>query len=111
MSGRFFISHIFFLTAFVGLLSAVVVVLVRQHRQWQPMLLASLPLVFIFIIAYLGKHAPAAHQVANIFYNAILIYNAYYFWSSAQRLTYYFYMIAIISTGLDYAMHFVIKSV
>ena len=106
----FFVSHIFFLFAFLGLLCAVVVVVKRQRYYWKPMFLAFLPLLLIFITAYLGKNAPTAHQAFNIFYDGLLIYNAYYFWSSLQRLTSFFYIFVIISTGLDFAMHFVIRT-
>ena len=109
-SNLFFVSHVFFLFAFFGLLCAIAVVVKQQRRQWRPMLLALLPLMLIFITAYLGKHAPTAHQVFNIFYDGLLIYNAYYFWSTFQYLTSYLYIFVIISTALDFAMHFVIRT-
>ena len=109
MTDRFFIAHIFFFVALVFLLCAAVVVLKRQRTSWKPMLLAVLPLGLIFMTAYLGKHSPVFHQVLNIFYDGLLIYNAYYFWNIGQVLTFWFYVFAIIATALDFAMHFVIR--
>lgn len=108
-SERFFIAHIFFFVALVFLLCAAAVVLKRQRTSWKPMLLAVLPLGLIFMTAYLGKHSPVSHQVLNIFYDGLLIYNAYYFWNIGQVLTFRFYVFAIVATALDFAMHFVIR--
>ncbi len=108
---QIFIAHIFFLTALVFLLGAAVVVISRQRREWKPMLLAFLPLGLIFLTAYLGKHWPSAHQVVNIFYDGLLIYNAYFFWKVVQPLTFWLYILAIVSTAMDFAMHFVIRAV
>ncbi len=109
MGDRFFIAHIFFLVALVFLLCAMVTVAVRQGREPKPMVLALLPLGLIFLTAYLGKNAPQWHQVNNIVYDGLLIYNAYYFFKSGQRLTFWFYLLAIAGTALDFAMHFVIR--
>jgi len=106
---QFFIAHVFFLTALVFLLCAAVVVITRQRREWKPMLLALLPLSLIFLTAYLGKHWADAHQVVNIFYDGLMIYNTYYFWKVGQQLTFWFYILAVVSTALDFAMHFVIR--
>jgi hypothetical protein len=106
---QFLIAHIFFLTALVFLLCAAVVVIIRQRRERKSMVLAFLPLALIFLTAYLGKHWASAHQVVNIFYDGLLIYNTYYFWKAEQRLTFWFYILAVVSTALDFAMHFVIR--
>ena len=106
---QFLIAHIFFFVALVFLLCAATVVIIRQRREWKPMLLAVLPLGLIFITAYLGKHSPVSHQVMNVFYDGLLIYNAYHFWNNGQLLTFWFYILAIIATALDFAMHFVIR--
>jgi uncharacterized membrane protein YozB (DUF420 family) len=111
MTERFFLAHIFFLVAFVGLLGALIVVLKRQRREWKPMILSILPLALIFVTAYLGKNLPVSHQVVNVFYDGLLIYNAYYFWQVAQLLAFWFYIFAIVATVLDFAMHFVIRMV
>lgn len=108
-SERFFLAHIFFFVALVGLLCAAVVVMVRQRHEKKPMMLVMLPLFLIFVTAYLGKHSPVSHQVMNLFYDGLLIYNAYTFWKAGQLLTLWLYGFAIIATGLDFAMHFVIR--
>lgn len=108
---QFLIAHIFFLTALVFLLCAAGVVATRQWRDWKPLVLALLPLALIFLTAYLGKHWASARQVVNIFYDGLLIYNIYYFWKAEQRLTFWFYILAVVSTALDFAMHFVIRTV
>ena len=110
MQAKFLISHLFFLTALLGLLGAAIVVVIRQRREWRPMVLAFLPLPLIFVTAYLGKNAPALHQVFNIFYDGLLLLNTWYFWKCAQRLTFWFYLIVVVSTALDFAMHFVIRA-
>ena len=110
MTNLFLVSHIFFLLAFIALLGALIIVIKLQHRQWLPMVLACLPVVMIFVTAYLGKHASAAHQVMNFFYDGLLIFNAFYFFRSGQRMTFILYILAIISTALDFAMHFVIRT-
>jgi uncharacterized membrane protein YozB (DUF420 family) len=109
MTNRFFVAHVFFLVAFAALVGAAAVVIQRQRRQWRPMLLAFLPLILIFVTAYLGKNSPASHQAVNIVYDGLLIYNAYYFFKAGQRLTFGFYVAAILATALDFAMHFVIR--
>ena len=110
MSERFFIAHIFFLVAFVALIGAFTVVLKNQRKQWKPLLLAFLPLALIFVTAQLGKNAPEFHRIFNIFYNGLLIYNAYFFWKTAQPITFGFYLAAILATALDFAMHFVFRA-
>jgi len=111
MEYRFFVSHIFFLVAFLGLLCALITVVRRRNQHLKGLILVSLPVCLIFLTAYLGKHLPEAHRVLNIFYDALLIYNGYYFWSIGQRWAFIFYLIAIISTALDFAMHFVIRPI
>ncbi len=106
---QFLIAHIFFLTALVFLLCAAVVVIMRQRREGKPVVLAFLPLALIFLTAYLGKHWASAHQGVNIFYDGLLIYNTYYFWKAEQYLIFWFYILAVVSTALDFAMHFVIR--
>jgi uncharacterized membrane protein len=106
---QFFVAHVFFLTALIFLVCAAVVVLIRQRKEGKPMVLAFLPLGLIFLTAYLGKHIPTAHQVVNIFYDGLLLYNTYYFWKAQQRLTFWFYILAVVSTVLDFAMHFAIR--
>ena len=98
------------MTAFLGLLAAAVVVLIRHRREWKPMALVFVPLVLIFVTAYLGKHAPTAHQVMNIIYDGLLFYNTYYFWKTPPRLIFGLYVFVLLSTALDFAMHFVIRS-
>ena len=104
------ISHLFFLTAFFGLLAAALLVLIRHRREWRPMVLVLLPLALIFVTAYLGKNAPAAHQVMNLFYDGLLLYNTYYFWGVPPRLIFWLYVFVLVSTVLDFAMHFVIRA-
>ena len=106
---RFFIAHIFFFVALIGLLCAAAVVFKRKRREWEPMVLSLLPLGLIFVTAYLGKNSPVSHQVVNIFYDGLLIYNAYYFWKANEKLIYASYIFAIAATALDFAMHFVIR--
>jgi uncharacterized membrane protein YozB (DUF420 family) len=106
---RFFIAHIFFLVAFLALLGAAVLVLKRHWREWKPLTLAVLPLAMIFLTAYLGKNAPSAHQAVNVVYDALQIYNAYYFRKRGETTIFRFYIAAIVGTALDFAMHFVIR--
>lgn len=108
MDDRFFISHVFFLTAFLGLVLAAAVVLFRLRKNYKALVLAFAPIVLIFVTAYLGKHLPWAHQVVNVFYDALLLYNAYFFWRAAQWAVFWLYAFVVVSTVLDFAMHFVI---
>ena len=110
MSERFFIAHIFFLVAFVALIGAFTVVLRNQRKQWKPMLLALLPIALIFVTAQLGKYAPEYHRALNIFYDSLLVYNTYFFWKTAQPITFGFYLAALLATALDFAMHFVFRA-
>lgn len=110
MDNRFLVAHLFFLAALIALIGAAAVVVRRQRREWKPMVLAFLPLGLIFLTAQVGKHFPDAHRLINIFYDGLLIYNAYYFWKAGQRLTFGYYLAAILATALDFAMHFVIRT-
>lgn len=110
MSRLFFISHLFFLVAFLALLAALVVAAWKRYRHPVELLLVSLPVGMIFLTAWLGKHYPAAHQVFNVFYDGLLIYNGYYFRKVRQKRLFYIYVVAILATALDFAMHFVIQA-
>ena len=105
---RFFIAHLFFFVVFVALIWALVVVFLH-HRRPGPLLLAAVPLVLIFLTAYLAPRLPAAHRAVNILYDGLLIYNTYYFWMFHPRSLRWLSLAAVIGTALDFAMHFVIK--
>ena len=105
----FFIAHIFFLVVFVALIWALVVV-IKKRREPKALILSILPIALIFITTYFATRIPAAHQVINIFYNALLIFNAVYFWKTGPRPTGALYLAAVIGTALDFAMHFVIRT-
>jgi hypothetical protein len=104
----FFLAHIFFLIVFVALVWALVVVLVKR-RQPLPLALAILPLVLIFTTAFLAARFPVAHQTINIGYDALLVFNAVYFWKTGPRPTGLLYLVCVLGTALDFAMHFVIR--
>ncbi|HEY5594585.1 MAG TPA: hypothetical protein VIL61_05430 [Nitrospiria bacterium] len=104
----FFIAHIFFLVVFVALIWALVVV-IRKRREPKALLLSILPLALIFITTYFATRLPAAHQVINLFYDGLLIFNAFYFWKTGPRPTGALYLASVIGTALDFAMHFVIR--
>lgn len=93
---------------FVVLVWAVVVVLLH-HRRPTPLLLAIVPLILIFVTAYLAPRLPAAHRAVNIVYDGLLVWNAVYFWQSNPRALRWLYLVAVIGTALDFAMHFVIQ--
>ncbi len=105
---QFFLAHLFFLVVFVVLVWALVVV-VRRRRAPKPLLLAVVPLILIFTTAFLAPKHPAAHQVVNFVYDGLLIYNAYFFWKSGPAPLGRLYLVAVVGTALDFAMHFVIK--
>jgi hypothetical protein len=104
----FFIAHLFFLVVFVALVWALVVV-IKKRREPKALVLSILPLALIFITTYFATRVPIAHQVINVFYNALLIFNAFYFWKTGPRPTGGLYLAAVIGTALDFAMHFVIN--
>ncbi len=104
----FFLAHIFFLVVFVALVAALVIVLVKR-RQPLPLTLALLPLILIFTTAFLARPFPMAHQVINIFYDALLVFNTVYFWRTGPRYAGPLYLVCVLGTALDFAMHFVIK--
>lgn len=106
--GRFFLAHLFFLVVFVALVWALVVVLLRC-RQRTALLLAVIPLVLIFTTAFLASKHPLAHQVVNFVYDGLLIYNAYFFWKRGPFPLGWLYLVAVVGTALDFAMHFVIR--
>ena len=97
----FFLAHIFFLIVFVALVWALVVVLVKRRQP--------LPLVLIFTTAFLAARFPVAHQTINIGYDALLVFNAVYFWKTGPRPTGLLYLVCVLGTALDFAMHFVIR--
>lgn len=104
----FFIAHIFFLVVFVVLIWALVVVILKR-REPKALLLSILPLALIFATTYFATRIPDAHQVINVFYDGLLIFNAVYFWKTGPRPTGALYIAAVIGTLLDFSMHFVIR--
>lgn len=104
----FFLAHIFFLVVFVALIGALVVV-IRRRREPKAIFLSVLPLVLIFTTTYFATRVPAAHQVINLFYDALLVFNAVYFSKTGPRPTGALYLTSVIGTVLDFAMHFVIR--
>ncbi len=104
----FFIAHIFFLVVLVALIWALVVV-IKKRREPKALLLSIFPLALIFITTYFATRLPAAHQATNLIYDALLIFNAYFFWKTGPRPTGALYLAAMIGTLLDFSMHFVIR--
>ena len=104
----FFIAHVFFLVVFVALVWALGVAILRR-REPGALALAVLPIVLIFTTTYFATRLPAAHQAINLFYDALLIFNAVYFRKTGPRLLGWLYVAAVIGTALDFAMHFVIR--
>lgn len=104
----FFRAHIFFLVVFVALVAALVIVLVKR-RQPLPLILVILPLILIFTTAFLARPFPMAHQIINIVYDALLVGNTIYFWRTGPRFVGLLYLVCVLGTALDFAMHFVIK--
>lgn len=105
----FFLAHIFFLVVFAALVWALVVV-IRRRREPAALGLAVLPIILIFTTTYFATRVPAAHQAINLFYDALLIFNAVYFWKTGPRPTGALYLASVIGTALDFAMHFVIRA-
>ncbi|HUK56755.1 MAG TPA: hypothetical protein VLY20_08880 [Nitrospiria bacterium] len=103
----FFLAHVFFLVVFVALIWALAVV-IRKRPEPKALALSVLPLVLIFATTYFATRIPAAHQVINVFYNALLIFNAVYFWKTGPSPTGSLYIASVIGTLLDFAMHFVV---
>lgn len=108
---RFLIAHIFFFTAFMGLLGAAILVVKNHRHDWKSMVLVFLPMGLIFLTAYLGKTAPWAHQIVNLGYDILLIFNTAYFWKRREKTIFWLYVFAVFSTILDFAMHSVIRGV
>jgi len=106
--GVFFLAHIFFLVVFVALVAALAIVLAKRRKRL-PLTLAILPLVLIFTTAFLARPFPVAHQSINIFYDALLVFNTIYFWRTGPRYAGPLYLVCVLGTALDFAMHFVIK--
>jgi predicted neutral ceramidase superfamily lipid hydrolase len=110
--GRFFLAHLFFLVVFIALVWALVVVLLRHRKGMGDrtvILLAVIPLVLIFTTAFLAPKHPMGHQAVNVVYDGLLIYNAWFFWTRGPSPLGWLYLVAVIGTALDFAMHFVIK--
>jgi hypothetical protein len=110
--GRFFLAHLFFLVVFIALVWALVVILIndRQKRGHRAtILLAVMPLVLIFTTAFLAPKHPMGHQAVNVVYDGLLIYNAWFFWKRGPSPLGWLYLVAVIGTALDFAMHFVIR--
>jgi len=103
----FFLAHIFFLVVFVALIWALVVV-IRKRREPRALALSIAPIALIFITTYFATRVPIAHQVINIFYNVLLIFNAVYFWKNGPSPTGPLYLTSVIGTLLDFAMHFIV---
>ena len=104
----FFLAHIFFLVVFMALVAALVVVLITRRKSL-PLFLVILPLGLIFVTVMLARPYPLAHQIVNIGYDALLIFNTVYFWRNGPRFVGPLFLVCVIGTGLDFAMHFVIK--
>lgn len=104
----FFIAHLFFLVVFVALIWALIVV-IKKRREPKALILSMLPLALIFITTYFATRIPAAHQAINLFYDALLIFNAVYFSKTGPRPAGALYIAAVIGTLLDFSMHFVIR--
>lgn len=104
----FFLAHIFFLVVFIALVWALVIVLVKRRRPL-PLALAILPLALIFTTAFLAQPFPLAHQIINVGYDALLVFDAVYFWKTGPWPTGLLYLVSVIGTALDFAMHFVIR--
>lgn len=110
--GRFFLAHLFFLVVFIALVWALVVVLLHYRKrrgERTAILLAVIPLVLIFTTAFLAPKHPMGHQAVNVLYDGLLIYNAYFFWKWGPSPLGWLYLVAVIGTALDFAMHFVIR--
>jgi len=110
--GRFFLAHLFFLVVFIALVWALVVILLRYRKvrgERAAILLAVIPLVLIFTTAFLAPKHPIGHQAVNVIYDGLLIYNAYFFWTRGPYPLGWIYLVAVIGTALDFAMHFVIR--
>jgi hypothetical protein len=104
----FFLAHIFFLVVFMALMAALVVILITR-RQPVPLTLAILPLVLIFVTVLLARPFPLAHQIVNIGYDALLVFNTVYFWKNGPRFTGPLYLVCVLGTAADFAIHFVVN--
>jgi hypothetical protein len=103
----FLLAHVFFLVVFMALVAALVVVLIARRKPL-PLLLVILPLGLIFATAFLARPFPLAHQIVNIGYDALLIFNTVYFWRTGPRFVGPLFLVCVFGTALDFAMHFVI---
>jgi hypothetical protein len=79
--------------------------LIKDWRYW---FLFVLPLILIFLTAYLGRTSKAYHRVINIIVDGIIIFNAYYFYTKKDRATAYIYIVALIAIFLDFFIHGII---
>ncbi len=104
----FFLAHVFFVVVFVALIWALVMV-VRRRRDPIALLLALFPLLLIFATTYFATRFPPAHQAINLVYDGLLVFNAAYFWRTGPAIVGRLYLIAVIGTALDFAMHFVVR--
>jgi len=100
-------AHIFFLVVLVALVWALVVV-IRKRPEPKALIFSVLPLVLIFVTTYFATRVPIAHQVINIFYSVLLIFNAVYFWKTGPSPTGTLYLVSVIGTALDFSMHFIV---
>jgi hypothetical protein len=104
----FFLAHIFFLVVFMALMAALMVVVIARRKPL-PLLLVILPLGLVFATAFLARPFPMAHQIVNIGYDALLVFNTVYFWRAGPRFVGPLFLVCMLGTALDFAMHFVIK--
>jgi hypothetical protein len=104
----FLLAHIFFLVVFMALVAALVVVLLARRKPL-PVLLVILPLGLIFVTVLLARPFPLAHQIVNIGYDGLLIFNTVYFWRTGPRFVGPLFLVCVVGTALDFAMHFVLK--
>lgn len=104
----FFLAHVFFLIVFMTLVAALVVVLIVRRRPL-PIALVILPLGLILATAFLARPFPLAHQILNIGYDTLLVFNTVYFWRTGPRFVGPLFLVCVLGTALDFAMHFVIE--
>jgi hypothetical protein len=104
----FLLAHVFFVVVFVVLVWALGVVL-RKRREPKAVILACLPLALIFVTTYFATRIPAAHQITNVVYDALLVFNAFYFSRTGPAPLGPLYLVSVVGTLLDFAMHFVIR--
>jgi len=56
-----------------------------------------------------AARTPDAHQLINIGYDALLVFDAAYFWTTGPRSTGALYLASVAGIPVDFAMHFVIR--